>query len=150
MFLGRMTLMPVVSITRLRVRSWGLLPVFFLRTWQAARQAVTSEGNLTVALLRDRQKTFWTATCWSSEASMKTFMHSGVHGPVMRKLLEWCDEAALVHWTQDSAELPSWEQAHTRIQQEGRRSKVNYPSAAQTAYEIVKPTISRTRELRLK
>jgi hypothetical protein len=132
------------------VRSWRFLPLFFLRTFQAARQAAMSEGNLGVALLRDRGNTFWTATSWSNEASVKTFMHSGVHGPVMRKLLDWCNEAALVHWAQESKDLPSWEQAYTRIQQEGRRSKVNYPSAAHTAHAIVKPTMGRTRELRLK
>ena len=142
--------MPVVSITRLRVRSWWLLPLFFLRTWQAARQAAVSEGNLGVALLRDRHVTFWTGTCWSSEGSMKAFMHAGVHGPVMRKLLDWCDEAALVHWTQEGADLPSWEQAHTRLQQDGRRSKVHHPSANHTAYEIASPVLGRTREVRLK
>ena len=74
----------------------------------------------------------------------------GVHGPVMRKLLNLCDEAALVHWTQDGAELPSWDQAHQRIQREGRRSKVNHPSAGHAAYEIPTPKISWTGELRLK
>lgn len=143
-------LMPVVSITRLRVRSWRFLPLFYLRTLQAARQAATSEGNVAVAMLRDRENTFWTATTWSSEASVTTFMRSGVHGPVMRKLRDWCDEAALVRWTQESVDLPPWEQAHTRLQQEGRRSKVNHPSAAHTAYVIVTPTLGRTRELRLK
>ncbi len=139
-----------VSITRLRVRTWWLLPLFFLRSIQAARQAAASDGNLAVALLRDRRKTFWTATSWSSEASIKAFLHSGVHRPLMEKLLDWCDEAALVRWTQESADLPSWVEAHMRIQQQGRRSKVNHPSAAHSAYEIGKPTISRTRELRLK
>ena len=81
---------------------------------------------------------------------MKAFMHSGVHGPVMRRLLDWCDEAAVVHWTQDAAELPSWAQAHQRIQQEGRPSKVNHPSAAHIAYEIPAPTTRRTGELRFK
>jgi hypothetical protein len=142
--------MPVISITRLRVRSWRILPLFFLRVYQTARQAAASEGNLKVALLRDRHMTFWTGTSWSSEVSMKAFMHAGVHGPVMRKLLDWCDEAALVHWTQESAALPSWDEAHARIQQEGRRSKVNHPSAAHTAYEIEKPTIGETRTLNLK
>src|SRR5438477_4676847 len=120
--------MPVISITGLRVRSWRILPLFFLRVFQTARQAAAAEGSLQVALLRDRKMTFWTGTSWSSEASIKTFMHAGVHGQVMRKLLDWCDEAALVHWTQETADLPSWEQAHARIQQEGRRSNVNHPS----------------------
>jgi len=142
--------MPVVSITRLRVRSWRFMPVFLLRTFQSARQAATSDGNLAVAMLRDRGHTFWTATSWSSEASIKSFMRSGVHGPVMRKLLDWCNEAALVHWTQESQDLPPWDEAHTRIQQEGRRSKVNHASAAHDVFLIAKPTLGRTRELRLK
>ncbi len=75
-------------------------------------------------------------------------MHGKPHGPAMRKLLEWCDEAAVAHWIQDGADLPSWVEAHQRIQREGRRSKVNHPSAAQTAYDIPAP-ISK-RDLRLK
>lgn len=81
---------------------------------------------------------------------MKAFMMAKPHGPTMRKLLNWCDEAALVHWTQAAAEPPSWEEAHRRIQQEGRRSKVNHPSAAHTAYTIPAPTIGRTSQLRFK
>jgi hypothetical protein len=65
----------------------------------------------------------------------------------MRSLLDWCDEAALVHWTQAGEELPSWEEAHKRIQQEGRRSKVSHPSADHTAYAIPAPAVSQTREL---
>jgi hypothetical protein len=38
---------------------------------------------------------------------MKAFVLAKPHGPTMRSLLEWCDEAALVHWTQAGAELPS-------------------------------------------
>ena len=81
---------------------------------------------------------------------MKAFMHAKPHGPTMRRLLHWCDEAALVHWTQAGAELPSWEEAHKRIQQEGRPSKVNHPSAAHTAHAIVAPRASQTREVRFK
>jgi hypothetical protein len=68
----------------------------------------------------------------------------------MRKLLDWCDEAALVRWAQESPDLPAWEQAHVRIQQQGRPSKVNHPSEAHRAYEIVKPVVGRTREVRFK
>ena len=101
--------MPIISITRLHVRSWRLLPSFFLRVYPTTRQTAAAEGNLKVALLRDRRVTFWTSTSWASEASMKAFMLAGVHGPVMRKLMDWCDEAALVHWKQDGADRQSWE-----------------------------------------
>jgi hypothetical protein len=61
------------------------------------------------------------------------------HGPAMRKLMEWCDEASVVHWTQESPELPAWTEAHRRMQLEGRASKVNHPSPAHTAYQIESP-----------
>ena len=113
--------MPFVSITRLHVRSWRFLPVFFVAALRSGRQAAAADGNLATRLLRERRNTFWTLTSWSSEAAMKAFMHSGAHGPVMRKLLNWCDEAAVGHWTQDSTELPTWPQVHTRMQRDGRR-----------------------------
>ena len=142
--------MPVVSITRLRVRSWAYLPAFFVQSLRIVRQAASADGNLAVRLLRDRRNTFWTSTSWSSEGSMKAFMHAKPHGPTMRKLLDWCDEAALVHWAQAGPELPSWEEAHTRIQQDGRRSKVNHPSAAHVAHTFPVPAARRTGELRFK
>ncbi len=81
---------------------------------------------------------------------MKAFMHATPHGPAMRKLLEWCDEASLVHWTQDTAELPSWEVAHERLERDGRPSKVNHPSPAHTAHRFPAPTTRRTARLRIK
>jgi heme-degrading monooxygenase HmoA len=142
--------MPVVSITRLRVRAWRYLPAFFLRALRIARQASTSDGSVAVALLRDRRNTFWTGTIWSDEAAMKAFMHAPPHGPAMRKLLEWCSEAALVHWTQDSPVLPSWEVAHQRLEREGRPSKVNHPSDVHNLHRFPPPTTRRTAQVRLK
>jgi heme-degrading monooxygenase HmoA len=142
--------MPFVSITRLRVRSWRFLPVFLLAAFRSGKQARNADGNLAVKILRDKHRAFWTSTCWDSEASVKAFMQANPHGPAMRKLLDWCDEAALVHWTQESAELPPWPEAHRRMLREGRPSKVNHPSEAQKAYRIDAPEASAKREVRLK
>ncbi len=142
--------MPVVSITRLRIRSWAFLPAFFIQTLRITRQVPKAEGNLGVKLLQDRHRTFWTATCWTSENAMKAFMLAEPHGPAMRSLLNWCDEAALVHWVQPGAELPAWKEAHRRLQQEGRSSNVNHPSANHTAHAIPAPAMGRTRELPFK
>jgi len=142
--------MPLVAITRLRVRSWRYLPMFFLQTLRSARQAARTEGNLATRLLRDRRNTFWTATVWRTDAPMKAFMLSGVHRRVMLKLPLWCDEAAVVHWRQESSEPPTWAEAYARLEREGRRSKVNHPSPAHTAYEFPEPRVGPTGELRLK
>jgi hypothetical protein len=142
--------MPVVSITRLRVRSWRFLPAFFFHTIRIARQAAKADGGLRVSLLRDAHNTYWTNTSWASDAAMKAFMHATPHGPAMRRLLEWCDEASLVHWTQDSPELPTWEDAHRRLEAEGRPSKVHHPTPAHVALTFPPPAARKTGQLHFK
>ena len=72
------------------------------------------------------------------------------HGPAMRKLLEWCDEAALVRWSQPGPELPTWTEAHERLQREGRTSKVNHPSETHRKFVIAPPPVNPRAEVRLK
>jgi len=107
--------MPLVAITRLRARSWLYLPMFFVQALRSARQAARTEGNLATRLLRDRRNTFWTTTVWRTDAPMKAFMLSGVHRRVMLKLPLWCDEAAVVHWRQESSEPPTWAEGYSRL-----------------------------------
>lgn len=140
--------MPLVSITRLRVRSLRYLPAFLINALRSAQQAKAASGNLVVSLLSDARFTFWTRTMWNDEQSMRAFMIAGAHRSVMPRLLEWCDEASVVHWLQDSLEPPSWQEAHQRLQKEGRCSKVNHPSDAQLRFVISPPKT--TRELEFK
>jgi hypothetical protein len=140
--------MPFVSITRLRVRSFRYLPVFLLGTFRAARQAKNAPGNLAVSLLSDANFTFWTCTLWNDERSMRAFMLAGAHRRVMPRLLQWCDEAAVTHWLQETPEPPSWQEAYRRLEEEGRASKVDYPSAAQSRFEIPPPKTTRQRKLK--
>src|SRR4051794_19367114 len=142
--------MPIVSVTRLRVRSWIFLPAFFLRSIRITLQVKNAPGNLGVKFLNDRRKTFWTCTSWDSEAAMKSFMLANPHGPAMRKLLEWCDEASVVHWSQSAPELPGWTQAHARMQSEGRPSKVNYPSENHRRFVIDAPYVGASGNAHLK
>ncbi len=61
--------MPLVSITRLRVRSWTYLPASFIAALRSALQARRAEGNLAVSVLAEAYKTFWTRTLWTDEAA---------------------------------------------------------------------------------
>lgn len=142
--------MPIISVTRLRVRSWRYLPAFLITSLRTGGQAKKAPGNLAVKILQDRRKTFWTCTAWESEADIRAFMLAPPHGPVMRKLLDWCDEAALVRWSQPGSELPAWDVAHLRMQREGRTSKVNHPSEAHRKFEIAPPPAHPRSEVRLK
>ena len=77
-------------------------------------------------------------TAWDNQESMRRFMTSGSHKDAMPQLLDWCDEAAVVHWEQPEAALPSWTEADQRMRLSGRASKVRKPSA-QHAIELSRP-----------
>ena len=135
--------MPLVSITRLRVRSLRYLPAFLLGSLRSAREAKNASGNLAVSVLSDVTLAFWTRTLWIDERSRRAFMFAPAHRRVMPKLLEWCDEAAVAHWLQDSLEPPSWPEVHRRLHQEGRTSKVDHPSVGQLRFEFPPPKTTR-------
>ena len=124
--------MPLVSITRLRVRSFRYLPAFVVYSLRVARQAKSASGNLAVSLLGELNFAFWTRTLWTDERAMRGFMVSGAHRSVMPRLPDWCDVAAVTHWTQKSLDPPTWPEVHRRMLKDGRPSPVNHPSEGQT------------------
>jgi quinol monooxygenase YgiN len=124
--------MALISITRLRVRSWRYLPMFFVQAARSQMQARAAEGCLGVDVLREANKTFWTRSAWTSEAAMRSYMMAGVHKSVMRRLADWL---------QDSAEQPDWQEAHALMQRDGRPSRVKHPTEAQRKFEVPSPRV---------
>ena len=131
--------MPFVSVTRLKIRSLWFMPGFVLYAPRSASQAEKSAGFLGGALMRDNWQAFWTVTVWTDDKAMEAYRISGMHRKAMPRLMNWCDEASLAHWNQDSDEVPSWAEAYGRLIAEGRASKVHHPSAAQTAFSVREP-----------
>lgn len=129
--------MAFASITRLRVRSIRFLPEFLLRALASVRQARGSSGCLSADVRREVNLVFWTRTLWRDEQSMRAFMSSGAHRAVMPKILNWCDEASVTHWQQDSDSPPNWPTAENKMQTEGRTSRVRNPSPAHRRGETV-------------
>ncbi|HKB42477.1 MAG TPA: hypothetical protein VKD72_38980, partial [Gemmataceae bacterium] len=72
-------------------------------------------------------------TAWQDEGSMNAYRITPPHRKAMPKLLDWCDEAAVAQWSQESAALPDWETAERRMADSGRLSRVTHPSADQQA-----------------
>ncbi len=120
--------MAFVSVTRLRIRSIRFLPGFALHALRSLRQVRRANGFQGGALLADRSWTFWTMTAWDSDQSMRRYMTTGSHKMAMPRLMDWCDEASVVHWDQAEPDLPSWNTADQRMRKEGRASKVRNPS----------------------
>jgi hypothetical protein len=135
--------MAFISVTRLRVRSVIYLPQFFWDAFKSIRQVEHSSGFLEGKLLVNSKNVFWTVTAWKDQAAMNAYRTDGAHRRAMPKLLNWCDEAAVVHWTQESSEIPVWQEVHQRMAEEGKPSKVNHPSTDQVSKHIPAPEPSR-------
>ena len=131
----------IVSATRLRVRSALLLLPFVFRAFQSQRQVARAPRFIGSRLLIDAKRTFWTLTAWESENAMRDYRGSGAHKNAMPRLVDWCDEASVVHWISESAELPSWSEAVDRMRRQGRVSRVAHPSSHHEARQFPDPRL---------
>jgi deoxyribodipyrimidine photolyase len=125
--------MPLMAVTRLRIRSFRFLVPFLWQVWRSFRRAKHAAGSFGAKVRRADGLAFWTMTAWQDEAAMHAYRIAPPHRDAMPKLLEWCDEAAVAHWSQASTELPGWDTAERRLAESGRMSKVNPPSVDQRA-----------------
>jgi heme-degrading monooxygenase HmoA len=140
--------MMFVSLTRLRIRSVRFLPFFAFYTFRTLRQVKKAPGFQDGALLTDRRWTFWTMTAWDTQQNMRQFMTTAAHKEAMPKLLHWCDEASVAHWTQPEAGLPAWTEADRQMRAIGRASKVLHPSAQHATMTYDTPRTTATGEIR--
>ncbi len=121
--------MPIVSLTRLRIRSLRFLPTFYLSTLASARQAQRTPGFLVGLLAYESARVYWTFSVWSDKAAMNEYRGADAHRRAMPKLLEWCDEASVAHFQTENSDLPNCAQALERMVSCGRITKVRHPSA---------------------
>lgn len=127
----------IVSLTRLRVRSWRYMPGFVWFTYRSKQQLGRSPGFVTGLLANAPSLTFWTTTAWTDEGAMRRYRDSDWHKRAMPKLLDWCDEASVARWTQNTPDLPTAASMLERMQAGGRTSKVRHPSAGHAAGQTV-------------
>ena len=125
--------MVLVSVTRLRVRSFRFVLPFIWYALRSTLQAKGNPGNFGVRLRKTKRFTFWTLTLWESDSAMRAFRVAPPHRDAMRKLPYWCDEASYAHWNQDDSVMPSWQEAVKKLSVSGEISKVLYPSPDQQA-----------------
>lgn len=123
--------MPLISVTRLHLRSLRFFPSFVVYTVGSVRQARRAPGFVGGWLTNEGLRGFWTVTAWRDLESMRAFRNGTPHLTAMRKLLHWCDEASYVHFEQSSSALPDATAAYQRLTESGTISKVLYPSIRQ-------------------
>ena len=68
--------MPVIVVTRLRLRDPALFDEFFASAMAVTEQATNSEGNLGADVLAEANNTYWTRTVWRGRDLMNAFVGS--------------------------------------------------------------------------
>lgn len=133
--------MYTVSITRLRVRSIFLMPLFTYHAMRTSMQVQKAEGVLGADTRFEKNNVVWTKTVWTEESAMKKYRSSGAHQIAMRILSAMCSEASVARWQQEGTDLPTWEEAHRRMLTEGKQSKVKHPSPLQASGKTAPDTM---------
>lgn len=131
--LFRIPIMYLVSVTRLRLRSWRYFPYFQWLAVFCHLQAKKAPGNRGAIERKTVGWTFWTLTLWESREAALAYRNASPHRDAMPKLLHWCDEASMAYWETESDQLPSWDEAAKQMAERGHLSKVLNPSERQKA-----------------
>ena len=112
--------MPVIVVTRLRLRDAAFFDEFFAHAVAVVEQAKNSPGNLDADVLAEANNTYWTRTAWQERDLMNAFVGSEPHLSTMGRIDEWCDEATFIDWEQASADPPDWQDGYRRLVASGQ------------------------------
>jgi quinol monooxygenase YgiN len=136
------TLMPVIVVTRLRLKEPGLLDEFFTAAAAVLDQALKSDGNLGADALADAKNAWWSVSSWQERGPMQAFVQAEPHLSTMAKLDHLCDEATFVDWEQASPELPDWQTSYRHLVADGQAAALASPSAANQTRDFPPPVES--------
>jgi hypothetical protein len=122
--------MPVIVVTRLRLKDPGLVNEFFTDAVAAIEQAQKSAGNLGADALADAGNAWWSVSAWSGREPMRAFVRREPHQTIITRLDHYCDEATFVDWEQDASQLPGWQACWQHLVADGQPAELSEPSAA--------------------
>jgi hypothetical protein len=131
--------MPVIVVTRLRLRDPALLDEFFTDAVAAIEQAAKSEGNLGADALADANNAWWSVSAWQERRLMRAFVGSEPHLTIRARLDHYCDEATFVDWEQPSADLPDWQTSWRHLTADGKAAELTHASAANQSLDFPPP-----------
>jgi len=133
--------MPVIVVTRLRLRDPAFFDDFFASAVAVTEQAQGTEGNLGADVLADANNTYWTRTAWQGRAAMDSFVGAEPHLGTMNRIDDWCDEATFVDWEQPGANMPDWQEAHRRLVAGGQASSLTHATQANQTLAFPAPVV---------
>jgi quinol monooxygenase YgiN len=137
------TVVPVIAVTRLRLKDPALLDEFFVDAVAAIEQAQKSDGNLGANGLADVNNAWWTVSSWRDRDMMRAFVTSEPHQTIMSRLDRYCDEATFVDWVQPGSDLPDWQTSYQRLVADGQVAELTAASPANQTRAFPAPVETR-------
>jgi len=122
--------MPLIVVTRLRLKDPAYFDEFFAAAVAVVEQATKSDGNLGADVLAEANNTYWTRTAWRGRERMDAFVGAQPHLNTMGWIADWCDEATFIDWEQPGADLPDWQASYRRLVADGKSASLTEPTAA--------------------
>ena len=131
--------MPVIVVTRLRLKDPALLDEFFTDGVAAIEQAQKSEGNLGTDALAEAHNAWWSVSAWQDRQLMQAFVNSQPHLGITARLDHYCDEATFVDWEQGSPGLPDWQTSWRHLTADGQAAELTDASPANLTRDFPPP-----------
>ena len=133
--------MPLIVVTRLRLRNADQLNDFFTAAVAVAEQAKSTDGNLGGDVLADANNAWWTVTAWQDRDHMDAFVGAQPHLDTMDHLDTWCDQAHFVDWEQDTADLPDWQTSYQRLIKDGQVGQLTNADPGHATRDFPPPVV---------
>ncbi len=133
--------MPVIVVTRLRLRDPAFFDEFFASAVAVVEQAQGSAGNLSADVLADANNTYWTRTAWQGRAEMGSFVGAEPHLTIMGRIDDWCDEATFVDWEEASLGPLDWQDGYLRIVADGQVAGLTHGTEAHNTRDFPAPVV---------
>ena len=134
--------MPVIVVTRLRLRDQALFDEFFGHAVAVVEQAQNPPGNLGADVLAEANNTYWTRTAWHERDLMNAFVGSEPHLSTMDRIADWCDEATFIDWEQAGTDLPDWQDGYQRLVADGQAASLTHATTAHHTRDFPAPVVS--------
>jgi len=134
--------MPVIVVTRLRLRDPAFFDEFFASAVAVTELAQNSTGNLGADVLAEANNTYWTRTAWQQRELMEAFVGSEPHLSTMSRIDHWCDEATFVSWEQPGADLPDWLDGYRCLAASGQAASLTHATQAHHTRDFPAPLVS--------
>jgi hypothetical protein len=133
--------MPLIVVTRLRLKDPAYFDDFFAAAVAVTEQAQKSAGNLGADVLAEANNTYWTKTAWQGREAMDAFVGAQPHLHTMDRIADWCDEATFIDWEQPGNDLPDWQTGYRRLVADGKAATLTEPTEAHHTLAFPPPVV---------